>query len=250
MKKWTVWRIFKTIWVTCGLGFLIWNWTTFQSRGLPKGVLESGNGMRVTQNKDQIIFKSDVTTSKLEVIFFQGAMTDPKAYAPLCRSLAQQGFTCHLIKMAGRLPIKDYKKIYRLFDLQAGNYVIGGHSQGGKIAAQVVFENPNVFKGLFLLGTSHPRDISLANHTLPMLKLYAAKDGLASVKEVLANQDKLPTQAELVLIEGGNHSQFGYLGQLFMDERPQISRYEQQKQTLEHLANFLQKISQQLDQIK
>lgn len=243
MKKWTIWKIFKTIWVTCGLGFILWNWTTFQSRDLPKGVLQSGAGISVTQSKDQIIFKADTGTAKLEVIFFQGAMTDPKAYAPLCRSLAQQGFTCHLIRMAWRLPIKDYKKINRLFDLQAKNYVIGGHSQGGKIAAQAVFENPNVFKGLFLLGTSHPRDISLADHTLPILKLYAEKDGLASMKEVLANKDKLPAQAELVLIKGGNHSQFGYLGQLFMDESPQISREAQQKQTLEHLVNFLQKIS-------
>lgn len=245
MKKWTTWKIFKTIWVTCGLGFLIWNWTTFQSRALPGGVLQNGEGVTITQDKDQIIFKSDTSTAKLELIFFQGAMTDPKAYAPLCRNLAQQGYTCHLIKMAGRLPIKDYKKIYRLFDLQAGNYVIGGHSQGGKIAAQVVFENPNVFKGLFLLGTSHPRDISLAGHTLPILKLYAEKDGLASVKEVLANQDKLPAQAELVLIKGGNHSQFGYLGQLLMDESPKISRDEQQKQTLDHLVTFLHKISHQ-----
>lgn len=246
MKKWTVWRIFRTIWITCGLGFLLWNWTTFQSRGLPEGVLQTGDGITVTQDKDQIIFKSAPGTSKLEVIFFQGALTDPKAYAPLCRNLAQQGFTCHLIKMAGRLPIKDYKKIHRLFDLQAKNYVIGGHSQGGKIAAQAVFENPNVFKGLFLLGTSHPRDFSLADHTLPILKLYAEKDGLASVKEVLENKDKLPAQAEWVLIEGGNHSQFGYLGQLLMDERPQISREEQQRQTLEHVERFLKEIEAKL----
>jgi len=63
-------------------------------------------------------------------------LTDPKAYAPLCRQLAENGFTCHLIKMDWRLPQYDYKKTLKLFNLHSGSYVVGGHSQGGKMAAQ------------------------------------------------------------------------------------------------------------------
>ena len=56
------------------------------------------------------------------------------------------------------------------------------------MAAQFVYENPEVFKGLFLMGTSHPRDIDLSSSNIPCLKLYAEYDGLASVEEVMENK--------------------------------------------------------------
>jgi pimeloyl-ACP methyl ester carboxylesterase len=61
--------------------------------------------------------------------------------------------------MPWRLPQYNYKKISTIFDLKTGKYIIGGHSQGGKMAAQFVYENPNLMRGLFLIGTSHPRDM-------------------------------------------------------------------------------------------
>lgn len=119
-------------------------------------------------------------------------MTDPKAYAPLCRKFAKNGYSCHLVKMPWRLPQYYYNKTQQLFNLKKKNFIIGGHSQGGKMAAQLVYENPKIFKGLFLMGTSHPRDIDLSNRSVPCIKLYASNDGLASVPEVIANKDKLP----------------------------------------------------------
>jgi len=175
----------------------------------------------------------------MDVIFFQGGLADPHAYAPLCRKIAEIGFTCYLIKMDYRLPRKDYKKIARLFDLKSGHFVIGGHSQGGKMAAQFVFENPEVMKGLFLLGTSHPRDVDLSNLSIPTIKLYAENDGLASVEEVLTNKSKLPKNTKMVMIKGANHSQFGYLGKLLMDNDADITLEEQQAITFQYLSDFL-----------
>ncbi len=126
-----------------------------------------------------------------------------------------------------------------MFDLESGKYVIGGHSQGGKMAAQFVFENPGIMRGLFLMGTSHPRNLNLSNLSIPTIKLYAENDGLASVEEVLQNKDKLPKNAKLIFIKGANHSQFGYLGKLLMDNSADISIEEQQKQTFENLVSFL-----------
>ena len=60
------------------------------------------------------------------------------------------------------MPQWDYTKIAKMFNLKKGNYIIGGHSQGAKMASQFVYENPNLMKGLFLLGTSHPRDFDLS----------------------------------------------------------------------------------------
>lgn len=244
MKK--GWKIFKIIWFSLVAIFFIWNWTTFQSHNLPKDTFLNSDIVSVEETDDQITFKSDTTKNEIEIIFFQGGLTDPKAYAPLCRKLAERGFTCHLIKMNWRLPQYDYQKIFKLFNLNKGKYIIGGHSQGGKMAAQFVYENPDLMKGLFLMGTSHPRDIDLSNQKIPCIKLYAENDGLASVKEVMENKKMLPLNAKLVLIKGGNHSQFGYLGKLFMDSSSDISLDEQQQQTFDNLINYMNDIKNDL----
>ena len=242
MKKFSKRKVFKIIWFSLVAIFFIWNWTTFQSRNLPKDTFRTNDKVSVIESGDQITFISKNADTTLKVIFFQGGLTDPNAYAPLCRQLAQNGFTCHLIKMSWRLPQYDYQKISRLFDLKSGKYILGGHSQGGKMAAQFVYENHGLLKGLFLIGTSHPRDIDLSNQTIPCLKLYAENDGLASVKEVMENKGKLPKDTKLVLIKGGNHSQFGYLGKLLLDNKATITLREQQQQTFENLIDFISEV--------
>ena len=245
-KKWGKRKIFRTVWFSLVTLFFIWNWNTFQAHNLPENTFLNSDIVSVIETDDQISFKSKTSENELEVIFFQGGLTNPKAYAPLCRKIAENGFTCHLIKMDWRLPQYDYQKVSKLFDLNASNYVIGGHSQGGKMAAQFVYENPNVLKGLFLMGTSHPRDIDLSIQNIPCIKLYTENDGLASVEEVMENKSKLPKHSKLILINGGNHSQFGYLGKLLMDSSPDISLEEQQKQTYNHLIKFMYRIKNSL----
>ena len=245
-KKWSKRKIFRTIWFSLVILFFIWNWSTFQSHNLPENTFLNSELVSVIETEDQISFKSNTTDSQLEVIFFQGGLTDPKAYAPLCRKIAENGYTCHLIKMDWRLPQYNYQKISSLFNLNEGNFVIGGHSQGGKMAAQFVYENPKIFKGLFLMGTSHPRDINLSAQNIPCIKLYAENDGLASVEEVMENKNKLPKDTKLILIKGGNHSQFGYLGKLLMDSSSDISLEEQQNQTYNNLIAFIDSINKDL----
>ncbi len=242
MKNWSKRKFFKITWFTLVFIFFVWNWTTFQSRHLPKDTFVNADFVSVVETKDQITFTSDTSNNKLEIIFLQGGLTDPKAYAPLCRKLAENGYTCHLIKMDWRLPQYNYQKVTTLFTLSKGNFIIGGHSQGGKMAAQLVYENPGVFKALFLMGTSHPRDIDLSSQSIPCMKLYAEKDGLASVEEVMQNKQKLPKNTKLTFIKGGNHSQFGYLGKLLMDNSAAISLEEQQQQTLANLLDFMKGI--------
>jgi hypothetical protein len=101
--------------------------------------LESNNAVSVIETEDEFVFIPSRTNKSIEVIFFQGGLTDPKAYAPLCRNIAQNGFRCHLIKMAWRLPLYDYRKVESLLDLKSYRFVIGGHSQGAKMAAQFIY---------------------------------------------------------------------------------------------------------------
>lgn len=65
---------------------------------------------------------------------------------------------------------------------------------------------------------------------------------MASVSEVMENIDKLPKNTALVEVKGGNHSQFGYLGTLFMDNAAEIDLADQQRFTFENLIDFFHKI--------
>ena len=235
-------NIFRLIWFSLVAVFFIWQCKIYQSRNLPEDTFKNDNKVSVKKSSDEITFLANNLKNKNEIIFFQGGLTDPKAYAPLCRVIAKNGFTCHLIKMDWRMPQWDYKKIETMFDLKNGKYIIGGHSQGAKMASQFVYENPALMKGLFLLGTSHPRDFDLSKRTLPTVKLYGELDGLASVTEVMENRNKLPKNTDLIEIKGGNHSQFGYLGKLLTDETAEIDLTKQQCLTAEALTEFFNKI--------
>lgn len=230
--------IFRWVWFSLVAIFFIWQWTTYQSRNLPQNTFDDDSKVIVEKSSDEIIFMPVMARRQNEIIFFQGGLTDPKAYAPLCRKIAENGFTCHLIKMDWRMPQWDYKKIEIMFNLMKGKYIIGGHSQGAKMASQFVYDNPGLMNGLFLLGTSHPRDFDLSDRDLPTIKLYGELDGLASVSEVMENRDKLPGNAILIEIKGGNHSQFGYLGRLLTDERAEIDLAGQQQMTIANLIDF------------
>jgi pimeloyl-ACP methyl ester carboxylesterase len=116
--------------------------------------------------------------------------------------------------MPWRLASNGYNKPkeLQLFSDSTKTYILSGHSQGAKMAAQFVYENPDLVDKLILIGTTHPRDISLANLNIPVLKIYGSNDGVADEKSILENRSKLPESAKLVRIEGANHSQFGYYG--------------------------------------
>ncbi len=232
--------VFRIVWFTLVVIFLTWQWFTYQARGVKASLLQDSDQVRVTVDAHKISFRHQ-QANNLEVLFFPGGLVDPTAYVPLARGLSEAGYNLHIIKMPWRLSTKGYNQIKTLFDLQdeEKKFILGGHSQGGKMAAQFVFENQDLIDGLFLLGTSHPRDIDLSPLAIPTLKLYAEHDGLASVAEVKQNAHLLPENSQLNLLVGGNHSQFAHTGHLLTDGRATISLQDQQLATQQFLLNFL-----------
>ncbi len=236
-------KMFRIVWFSFGVTFLVWQWISYQSRGYSDELLESNIEIEVLDSNEKISFINK-DHSQLELIFFPGGLVDPLAYVPLARSIAEKGYNIHIIKMPWRMSTKGYNGIKEIFDLKdkETKFVLGGHSQGAKMAAQFVYENPGVISGLYLLGTSHPRDIDMSAFTLPTIKIYAQNDGLASIAEVKENETKLPDQTELVEIKGGNHSQFAYTGKLLLDDDADITREDQHEQVVNHLSLFFEGI--------
>ncbi len=106
------------------------------------------------------------------------------------------------------------------------------------MAAQLVHENPGLIHQLVLLGTTHPRDIDLSASKIPVMKIYGSNDGVARVEKVERNKAKLPSSTKYALIDGANHSQFGYYGFQLGDSEAEITREEQQAQILKHVLTF------------
>lgn len=238
--KWSIKSIIRIIWITGGLIFIAWLFYSYQSHGVDKTFLQDGESTKVEDNRDFYLF---TPTSRFRevLIFYPGAMVDPKAYVPLCRKIADSNIKVYLIKMPWRLASKGYNKPkeLHLLDDTTKTYILSGHSQGGKMAAQFVYENPTLIDKLILIATTHPRDISLSDCKIPLMKIYGSKDGVADEKSIINNKAKLPLATKFVRIEGANHSQFGYYGFQLGDHTAAISREQQQIEMLENIMEFM-----------
>jgi alpha-beta hydrolase superfamily lysophospholipase len=169
------------------------------------------------------------------LIFFPGALVDPVAYAPLVHAVADAGYTSLLIEVPWRGAFGGAEGS-EVFDraraaagrARIGRWVVAGHSRGGAIASDLVRIGFPGIAGAVLLGTSHPRDFSLAETPLPMTRVFGTRDTIADVEKLDRTRANLPATAHIVRIEGGNHSQFGYYGFQPGDWPATISRDAQQ----------------------
>lgn len=239
--KWTKRKIFRTVWIVCGVSFFIWMILSMSATGFDEEEIYSDSASVHVEQTDDFTSFTPTETYRATVLFYPGALVDPDAYAPLCRRIAEHGYRTLIIHMPWRLATQGYNKIKEM-DLLADTtqqFILAGHSQGGKMAAQFVYENPQLIDRLILLGTTHPRDIDLSPIPIPVLKVYGSNDGVASPEKVIANKPMLPPSTQFALIEGGNHSQFGYYGSQLGDSEAGISREEQQDLILDHILSFL-----------
>ncbi|MEN2284482.1 alpha/beta hydrolase [Algoriphagus sp. SE2] len=238
--KWTLKKIIKTIWMSSGVLFMLWLLYSMQAHNVDESLLRSDNQVRY-ENKDDYYSYTPTENYNEVLVFYPGALVQTKAYLPLCREIAKNNIKVYLIKMPWRQATIGYNKPKELNILAetSKTYTLAGHSQGGKMAAQFVYENPSLIDRLILIGTTHPRDISLADHKIPILKIYGSKDGVADEKSIIKNKSKLPEHSQFVKIDGANHSQFGYYGFQLGDDAADIDRKQQHVETLKAIMEFI-----------
>jgi pimeloyl-ACP methyl ester carboxylesterase len=152
------------------------------------------------------------------------------AYLPILEKIKQNcGITCILIKMPFNMAIFDVnaadKIIEKFPDIK--NWYIGGHSMGGAMASDYASKHQDKVKGLILLGAYIYGNYSAEN----ALTVYGTFN--SSVAE------KINYTENIVVIEGGNHAQFGNYGKQKGDPDATISSEEQQNITVEAIREFL-----------
>ena len=185
-----------------------------------------------------IVFKP-VQETKTGLIFYPGAKVDPPAYAPLALRLAKKDVKVVIVPMPMNLAIFAMNSADEVLKAYPGieRWFMAGHSHGGSIAGNYLFNNAARFRGFILLASFSGRDLS--DKGLPVLSIAASEDGIVTLDEIKSKAHLLPQTAEHVIIEGGNHAQFGDYGWQDGDMEPQISMEEQLDITAEEMVQFI-----------
>ena len=119
------------------------------------------------------------------------------------------------------------------------NWYIGGHSLGGAMAASYVSDHADKYNGLILLGSYSTADLS--NSNLNILSIYGSEDKILNQEKYSDNKSNLPNDFTEIIIEGGNHAQFGMYGIQEGDGIPTISNSKQIELTATYIINNITK---------
>ena len=247
--------ILHRVWITtgaiAGAIFIVWSLLAYRATGAAHEAMKGGGTVSVTGHDGYWRFTPRVP-SDVGVLFFPGALVDPVAYAPTLKDVAGRGYPVVLVRVPRRgafggaqspeLPVRYMRALRET--LEAGGprrWVVAGHSLGGVISSRLVQSLKAGIAGLVLIGTSHPRDFSLAHLTIPVTQVYGTRDTIADVEKVEAARRHLPKTLTLVRVDGGNHSQFASYGFQPGDWPATISRPDQQRLTVQAIVDTLER---------
>ena len=246
-----IWQRVRIVWATLGVSatliLLVWSAWAFRPDATARNALLGDARVPVSTFEDHWVFRPSGLAKVSGLLFFPGALVDPVAYAPLARAAAEAGHLAILVRVPRRgvlggaeVPgvIPRARALMKTFP-EVARWIVAGHSRGGEIAARFGRDQPDALSGLLLIATSHPRDFSLAQSGFKVTRLSASRDGFASPEKLAANRPNLPEETRLIVVEGGNHSQFGWYGFQPGDRFALLPRAEQQRRTIEVLLACL-----------
>ena len=239
-------RIRRTLWswllgltLTCAVLLAVAN--TWVHGQYPYGseataALASDTAVTVMRTDDAITFIP--AQAKAGFVFYPGGLVPTEAYAPLLRSLAEEGILCVALDMPLRLAVLDMYAADGIPAKYPGitRWAIGGHSLGGAMAASYAAKHADEYAALVLLAAystaALPEDIAV-------ISIYGDADGVMDREKYAQYRPNLPGNTLEVILAGGNHAQFGDYGHQKGDGRATISPEEQLVQTLQALLPVL-----------
>jgi pimeloyl-ACP methyl ester carboxylesterase len=225
------------------LGFVIWGETPLPATPQAVIALQSTTSVNVETAQGWTVFRPANKTTLTGLIFYPGGRVDYRAYAPLLRSIAEQGYLVVLVPMPLNLAVFGIEKAQDVINAfpQVKQWAIGGHSLGGSMAAQFVSNHPGKIAGL-VFWASYPAG-SLADQPIQVTSISASNDGLATPAKIADSRKMLPAAARFIAIQGGVHAQFGSYGEQPGDGIPAIPASAQWDQTVQATVELLRSIT-------
>jgi len=193
-----------------------------------------------------MIFKPVTGNYDTGLILYPGGHVDNRAYAPLAKEIAENGYLVVIVPMPLSLAVLDSGAAEDVMVAFPGInfWAIGGHSLGGVMAANFALNHPDQINGLVLLAAYSASSDNLATSSIKVLSISATLDGLSTPEKINSSMQRLPARTTRVVIQGGNHAQFGWYGNQPGDLPATISREKQQSQIIQATLKFLGKLQE------
>ena len=210
-------------------GFYVYVSDYYRADATTLTILEKKDSVQL---KDNHILLSPSVPSDTALIFYPGAKVEYQAYLPLLQAISQtSNINVILVKMPFNLAIFDSGAADNIMKQYPAirNWFIGGHSLGGAMASDYASKHADKIRGLILLGAYPNGSYPIAD----TLTVYGTFN--TSVAE------KVNYTENVVVIQGGNHAQFGNYGKQKGDPDATITSLEQQTITTEAVKEFLLK---------
>lgn len=217
-------------------GFFIYNTVFYPADETAQAALGSDENVIVSQTGYGYFF--DGPSEENLLIFYPGAKVDEVAYAPLIHNLAEKGMDVCLVHMPFHFALYNRNKADRLLSeyTSYGNYYIGGHSLGGAVASIYASGHGELLSGIILLAAYPAKPLP---DSLTEISVYGSEDGVLNFDKLEENKKYAPAESYYYVIQGGNHAGFGNYGPQHGDSDAEVTKEEQQKQTVEFIFSHL-----------
>lgn len=227
--------------VLAAAGFV--GWASLIPAPMPEAIQAMNSSAQVkVETQNWLVFRPAQNPST-GLIFYPGGRVDARAYAPYAQAIAAQGYVVVIPPMPLNLAIFGVDKASQIQAAfpEIKRWAVGGHSLGGSMAAQFAAQHPAQAQGL-VFWASYPADGALAGSAIKVASISATRDGLATPDKIQASRANLPAGTTYTVLEGGNHAQFGWYGSQDGDNPAQLSRADQQAQTVKATVDLLKAI--------
>jgi hypothetical protein len=171
------------------------------------------------------------------VVFFPGALVDPRAYLALLRPLAESGHLVVVVKPPLDLALLSGADAVFGDHPEVAGWAVGGHSLGGVAAATAAASGDRRVRGVFFWASYPARDLSAA--PVAAASVSGDRDGLSTPAEVAASRAQLPPGAEFTVVPGAVHAFFGDYGPQAGDGTPGTDRADAQRQIVAATGRFV-----------
>lgn len=227
-------------------GFIVW--ANNASQPMPEALaalqsdelvtFQNQNGWLVFQPVNQRdVFGKPLSTG---LIIYPGGKVDYRAYAPTARAIAAQGYLVVIPPVPLNLAFFDVNAASDIIAAYPAvqHWAVAGHSLGGVAASGYADAHRDQIQGIGFWASYPAGDM----RTFPgrVVSISGSNDGLATPAKIEDSKKNLPAAAEFVVIQGGNHGQFGYYGVQDGDNAATISRDAQQEVVVSTMVDLLQ----------
>ena len=241
MRKYFRWIVVGVV-ILIGLAAVSVMLATRAAEPMPQALAAMQSDSQVdVSNNSWLVFKPHATDPTTGFIFYPGGLVDARAYAPMAHDIAAQGYLVVIVPMPLNMAFFDANRASDVIAKYPSikRWAIGGHSLGGVAAAMFVKSHPGATQGI-AFWASYPAD-SMVDSRVTALSIYGTNDG--AVDQLVRARNLMPALTKWVVIEGGNHGQFGWYGLQSGDGTATISRETQQEQIVNATIELLNQLS-------